>query len=132
MTTHTIVLAGTKPPLSMNQRLHHQVKARITRQLRDEVHIEAKRQRLPRGVPHVTVTLHYRPARNGVRDTDNLVATLKPCCDALAKGTPKYPGYGLVEDDTPQWMTKPMPVIHPAEKGEPGSLWLEIELQENP
>lgn len=132
MTTHTIVLTGTKPPLSMNQRLHHQVKARITRQLRNEVHLDAQRQRLPRGVPHVTVTLHYRPARNGVRDSDNLVATLKPCCDALAKGTPKYPGYGLVEDDTPQWMTKPMPVIHPAEKGEPGSLWLEIELQENP
>lgn len=84
----------------------------------------ARSHKLPRGLDYVTVQMHYRPRDNRRRDTDNLVATLKPVCDALASGTAKHPGYGLVADDTPEFMGKPEPIIHAAEKGQQGQLWL--------
>jgi crossover junction endodeoxyribonuclease RusA len=101
-------------------------KARTVANVRTIVQTLARAERLPCAVSHVTVHLHYRPRDNRRRDTDNLVATLKPICDALAAGTPKHPGYGMVPDDIPRYMAKPEPVIHPAERGRPGSLWLEI------
>lgn len=70
--------------------------------------------------------LHYQPRDKRRRDADNIVPTLKPLCDALAKGTVKHPGYGIVEDDTPDQMIKKMPVIHPAVKGEPPRMWMTI------
>lgn len=101
-------------------------KARTVAKIRATTQILARAAQLPRGVAHVTVHLHYRPRDNRRRDTDNLVATLKPICDALAAGTPKHPGYGMVPDDIPRYMGKPEPVIHPAERGQRGALWLEI------
>ncbi|MEU6582772.1 hypothetical protein [Nocardia sp. NPDC046763] len=86
----------------------------------------ARAAQLPRGLAHVTVLLHYRPPDNRRRDTDNLVATLKPACDGLAAGTRTHPDYGLVPDDIPRHMAKPEPVIHEPERGKPGALWLEI------
>lgn len=65
------------------------------------------------------VTLHYRPRDNRRRDADNLVPTLKALCDGLVDA-------GLVPDDTPNYMHKHMPVIHPAERGKQGIMWLEI------
>ncbi|RBO87055.1 RusA family crossover junction endodeoxyribonuclease [Nocardia puris] len=126
-----IDLPWTRPPLSMNDRGFTRgaalAKARIVREVRQTTHTLATAARLPRGVAHVTVQLHYRPRDNGRRDTDNLVATLKPICDALAAGTAKHPGYGMVPDDIPRWMAKPEPIIHPpAAKGLPGALWLEV------
>jgi crossover junction endodeoxyribonuclease RusA len=32
----------------------------------------------------------------------------------------------MVPDDIPRWMSKPEPIIHPAERGKIGALWLEI------
>lgn len=43
------------------------------------------------------------------RDVDNLAWTLKPLCDALA-GTRQW-DHRIVEDDTPEFMEKPMPGI---------------------
>lgn len=121
-----ILLPWSKPPLSMNDRGHYMVKARATASVRAAVMIMARSHKLPQGLAYVTVQLHYRPRDNRRRDTDNLVATLKPICDALADGTTKHPGYGLVPDDTPQFMAKPEPIIHPAEKGQQGQLWLVV------
>lgn len=122
MSTHTIELPYLTPPLSLNDRMHRQAKARITRRVRLEVALLARSARLPRGAGHVTVTLHYAPRDDRRRDTDNLVATSKPCFDGLVDA-------GLVPDDTPQWMSKPEPVIHPKTGTGRGKLWLDIEVE---
>lgn len=80
----------------------------------------AKAASVPTGLAHATVTLCYRPKTNRKRDADNLVPVLKACCDGLVD-------HGLTADDTPDLMTKAMPVIHDAVKGQPPALWLEIE-----
>ncbi len=115
-----IDLPYSKPPLSMNDRQHWAVKARITAGVRTSTARLAKAASVPTGLPHVTVTLCYRPKSNRKRDADNLVPVLKACCDGLVD-------HGLTADDTPDLMTKAMPVIHPAVKGQPPALWLEIE-----
>lgn len=102
-------------------------KAAKTREVRDTIMLLAAAAKLPKGVEHVTVQLHYQPRDSRRRDTDNLIATLKPCCDAIAAGTAKHPGYGMVPDDIPRWMSKPEPIIHPAVKGEGGRMWLDIK-----
>ncbi|MGW1740466.1 hypothetical protein ACWCPQ_16840 [Nocardia sp. NPDC001965] len=148
MMNHAVLpLPYVTPPLSLNDsgatRGAMFAKARKRKKVREDVCRLAALAYLPRDVAHVTVQLHYRPATNHRRDTDNLVATLKPAADALAAGRParttgngrKIPalvGYGMVPDDTPQWMSKPEPIIHRAEPGKAGRLWLEITWTDNP
>lgn len=135
-----IELPYTKPPISMNDRGFTRgamlAKAAKIAEVRDTTLVLARKAQLPRGVEHVTVLLHYRPRDNRRRDTDNLIATLKPICDALTPGRPErmragkrvpaLVGYGMVADDTPRWMAKPEPIIHQAEKGRGGALWIEL------
>jgi crossover junction endodeoxyribonuclease RusA len=115
-----IKLPWTTPPLSMNDRKHFMARARLTRQIRDTTHVLVKH--LPKS-EHITIGLHYRPRDNRRRDVDNLMPVLKACADGVVDA-------GLVADDTPDLMTKRMPVIHPAVKGEPGEMWLEIRTED--
>ncbi|MEA5367742.1 hypothetical protein VA596_49985 [Amycolatopsis sp., V23-08] len=116
-----------EPPLNANDRWHHSQRAQRTAAVRLGVRDGARRAEIPAG-SHLTVTLHYRPGDNRRRDADNLVPTLKAACDALARGPRRdWIGLELVPDDTPQFMTKHMPVIH-AGAGE-RRLWLEIEVR---
>ncbi|WP_232333365.1 hypothetical protein [Rhodococcus sp. p52] len=117
----TLALPYTSPPLSMNDRKHYMARARLTRQIRSTTAWLAKQQKGPTGLELAAVCLHYRPRDNRRRDSDNLMPVLKAACDGLVD-------HGLVPDDTPQFMTKAMPVIHPAEKGSEGSLWLTISI----
>ncbi len=117
MTVHTIQLPWAAPPLTANQRHHWAKRASITKNVRQAAYFLARR--LPVGQPHITVTLNYQPKDNRRRDADNLVPTLKALCDGLVDA-------GLVSDDTPDLMTKRMPVIHPAAKGDITRLWLTI------
>ncbi|MDV2475127.1 hypothetical protein F8M49_21135 [Rhodococcus zopfii] len=103
----------------MNDRLHWREKAKRTQHIRVTVFALARQARVWIGCAHVTVGLHYRPRDNRRRDADNLMPVLKAACDGLVD-------YGLTADDTPEQMQKLMPIIHPAEKGRPGSLWLTI------
>lgn len=125
-----ITLPWTRPPLSLNDsgmtRNAKMARARRIADARRVMHLLALDAKLPRGVRFVTVQIHYRPRDNNRRDTDNLVATLKPLCDGLAAGTVKHPGYGMVPDDIPAYMAKPEPIIHEAVRGKTGALWLEI------
>ncbi|MGV0870044.1 hypothetical protein [Corynebacterium kalidii] len=130
VSTYIMPLSFTRPPLTMNQRLHWRKRAAITRSIRDEVLTRARGMRLPQGLSRITVTLHYQAPDRRRRDADNLVPTLKACCDALAAGTTSHPGYGIVADDTPDQMAKLMPTIHPASDGTPAKCWLTIETQE--
>lgn len=132
--TVRIDLPWTAPPLSMNDRGYTRgavmAKAAKTREIREAIVALAKQAGLPKGVAHVTVQLHYQPRDNRRRDTDNLVATLKPIADALTPsrmtGRKITPGHGMVLDDTPKWMAKPEPIIHDPVKGEGGHMWLQI------
>lgn len=134
----TLPLSFDKPPLSLNDhRMHHMQRARIVRQLREEVVMLLRLHRVARSARHVEVTFHYRPRDNRARDTDNLIATVKPLVDALAPGRPAkmgrkgkivqpVAGYGLVPDDTPQYVTRPEPVIHRADG--PPACWLDLAI----
>ena len=93
----------------------------FTRLIREEVHVRARSMRLPKNAGHCTVSFHYQPRDNRRRDVDNLMPTMKAACDALVDAQ-------LVPDDTPDMMTKHMPIIHPAVKGEGGKCWLTISV----
>src|SRR5262245_55639100 len=129
-----IDLPWTAPPLSMNDRGYTRgaamAKAAKTREIREAMVALATAAGLPKGVAHVTVQLHYQPRDNRRRDTDKLIATLKPIADGLtisrASGRRLVPGYGMVLDDIPRFMAKPEPIIHEAVKGEGGRMWLEV------
>lgn len=113
MTWHTLWLPYATPPLTANQRLHWAVKARTTADVRRTAMLLARAAKLPQGVEHVTIELHYTPRDRRRRDADNLVPTLKAACDGLVDA-------GLVPDDTPDLMTKHMPTIDPPSREAPG------------
>lgn len=117
----TIPLPYRLPPLSLNQRMHYREKARVTANVREAAFFLAKSHKLPRGVKHATIRLHYAPLRNGRRDGVNLTPTQKALVDGLVD-------YGLTEDDSTEFVTDLMPVIHPQSTTGKGQLWLEIEV----
>lgn len=128
-----IPLPWAKPPLTANQRLHYMQRARLVAHVRWVVLSFCRSRQLPTGLDHITVRLCYTPPDRRRRDADNIVPTMKAACDALAAGTTKHPGYGMVPDDTPKWMTKYMPVITSPEKGlgPTERLWLTVEWDEH-
>lgn len=93
--TVIIPLPYTKPPLSLNDRMHWRKKAGIVKAIRAHV-AEQAREQVP-AVSAVNVELHYVPRDARRRDKDNLVATLKPCLDGLVDA-------GVVPDDTPEYL----------------------------
>lgn len=103
MTTWTLTPGWSKPPLSMNDRLHHHVKARIVADIRAAGCWLAREQHIPH-LEHVTVSMVWTVPDRKRRDDENPVATLKPFCDGLVDA-------GIVPDDTPEYMTKLMPTI---------------------
>lgn len=135
--TATLVLPWYKPVLTSNDSFGSRAgmfkKARLIREIREAVVVLARHHRLPRDVAHVVVTLHYVPAVNRTRDTINLAPMVKACVDGLLpnkvnktqKGFQVYPGYGMIPDDNPEYVTTPEVVIHPVEK--PGKMWLNLE-----
>lgn len=113
-----ITLIWPTPPLTANQRLHWAQRARTTRTIREAVAWGARGAGIP-ALRRCSVELHYVPADNRRRDADNLMPTLKVCCDGLVDA-------GVVPDDTPSYMDKVMPVIHPGERFLAWRLWLVI------
>lgn len=121
-TTIVIGLPWETPPLNLNNRWPNEiVKAKAVAEVRESAGWVAKGARLGT-YGRVRVTLHYRPLQRRRRDEDNLVATLKPCCDGLVDAK-------LVKDDTPEYMVKMMPVIHKPD-GIRRNLWLTIDILE--
>lgn len=111
-----IRLPHTKPPLSLNDRMHWRKKASIVKALRGHVAAEASRHMAP--CDRATVELHYVPRDARRRDADNLVATLKPCLDGLVDA-------GIVPDDTPDFLTWRVAIDHP-DRTDP-HLYLRVE-----
>jgi crossover junction endodeoxyribonuclease RusA len=119
MTTWTMPLSYTKPPLSLNDRGHWAKTDQHRKALRAWSCAAARKIGVPTGMGHITTRLHYRPPDRRRRDEDNLIATAKPLWDGLVDA-------GIVPDDTSEFMTKLMPRIHPPAPEGP-ALWLTIE-----
>ena len=107
--SYTIVLPWSVPPVKPNgghgNIYAHAAKVKQTRQTMGLLARKA-------GVPWLgrcEVRLTWFVADRIKRDADNLTWVLKPLCDALA-GT-KPGDHRIVEDDTPDLMTKHMPEI---------------------
>ena len=102
MSEHRLILNHASPPLSENHRMNRYARARVVRELRTTAGWWARSLRIR--AEHVEVSLIWVVADRRKRDEDNVVPTLKALCDGLVDG-------GLVPDDTPQYMSKQMPVI---------------------
>jgi crossover junction endodeoxyribonuclease RusA len=119
LTVVEIPLPWPTPPLSLNHRRNRWAHARKVKEVREAAGWLAKSHNLGGPWPHVTVTLHYRPAQLRVIDLDNHFPTIKALCDGLVDA-------GVVTDDAPAYMTKNLPVVHPPKP--PSRLWLVVEV----
>jgi crossover junction endodeoxyribonuclease RusA len=129
MTTYSIDLPYTSPPLSLNGGVPTSAgamhaKRRLIASVRRDGALLARSARLPRNVAHATIRLHYRPRTRRHRDPINLTPTQKALVDGLRD-------FGLVPDDDPRFVTDLMPAIHPVEKGRPGALWLTVTITDH-
>ncbi len=116
-------LPYARPPLSLNDRGAWQGRARTIEALKARTRVAVTHAEVP-ALARVHVTLHYRPRDNRIRDADNLVATLKPCIDALHQ--PALGWSPIVGGDDRRFVSWSPPVIHPAVKGTPPGVWLTI------
>jgi crossover junction endodeoxyribonuclease RusA len=114
--TYVIPLMFTSPPLRSNGRQHWTYRARITRELHEQVGWQLIKLKVP-ALTRPTFTLHWQPATNRRRDSDGPVPTSKAYLDALVV-------HKILPDDTPEHVTHMMPVIEPVAK--PARLWLEL------
>ncbi|MGE3449744.1 MAG: hypothetical protein AB7H92_19415 [Microbacteriaceae bacterium] len=121
MSVHEIRLPWPAPPLSLNDRGDWRARARRTKAVRRTAAAFVRAARIPHA-ERIRVTLTYHPRDRRTRDSDNVVATLKPVCDAIVDA-------GVVADDDPAHMAKDMPVIGTVDTKDP-RLMLTIEVLE--
>ena len=117
-------LKMTAPPLNANHRPHWAVRARAVREVRRTAKIMARKEQLPKGCTRVRVRLIYRPRDRRRRDPGNIAPTQTAALDGLVD-------YGLVPDDCPPYVQEYMPEILASEKGQPGQVWLQVEVLES-
>lgn len=122
MSNHIVPLPWTKPPITLNPGLRSSnvhAKAANVRTAKGEALAAIIAARIPKAIPGVELTLHYRVPDRRRRDADNLAATLKVVQDALVAA-------GVIHEDS--WVTVPSATcrIHaPSDEGP--ALWLELE-----
>lgn len=81
-----------RPPLTLNDRMHHQTKARITRQVRNDACILARFKKVPLLQAVITELVWFK-GDNRRADAVNIAATLKPLEDGLVDA-------GVLPDDS--------------------------------
>jgi crossover junction endodeoxyribonuclease RusA len=118
MRTWTLELPYSKPPLTMNQRLHWRTEHRIKATLRRDVQLLARAARIP-PLHRIAVELHYAPRDRRRRDPINLAPTAKVAEDGLVDA-------GVVPDDTPEYVDPTPAVIDPAGPHRGHRLWLVV------
>lgn len=105
-TTFELWFDYPRPPISANDTLHWRTRAKLVKQIREATRFAGNR--IPHlGVCEVSLTWFVTDRRR--RDADNVVPTMKAMCDELV-------ALGVVQDDTPQFMVKLMPVIQWVDK----------------
>ena len=132
-----IELPWSKPPLSMNDaspasRGAVYGRAAAKREIQETLHLLGRGLRMPEGKRYLLVQMNYRVPDRRRRDTDNVTASSKPLMDALAGGSKRIPGLGIVKDDTPYFMGKPEPILWPPERGKQGKLWVDLWVADTP
>lgn len=90
-----------RPPVSLNDRMHHMVKAKKVAAMRLDAATAAAR--IP-ALGRCEVTLTWLVTTRTRRDDENPVPVLKAFCDGLVDA-------GVVADDTHEFMVKKMPRI---------------------
>jgi hypothetical protein len=103
---------------------------------REAVFVHAKAAKLPTGLRQVRIDLELRFPKGGRRDPGNYHAHVaKPAVDAFGPpintvraGKPVVaPGYGLIPDDTPEYLDGPFVRLGPAGK-RPGAPFGEVTI----
>jgi crossover junction endodeoxyribonuclease RusA len=113
--TWTLDLPWTKPPLTLNGRMHWREKADTVKAVRYAACVLARAAGIP-PLGRIAVELHYAPRDSRVRDAPNLVATLKPFEDGIVDA-------GCVPGDDGRYVCSPMPVLDPP-TGSAGRLYV--------
>lgn len=114
-----LVLPAPTKWLDANRRagMHHMARAREVKAWRTLAWAKAREAKLPTGLPRVRITATLWFAQNRHRDRENYYDAVKPVIDGLT--TPKRAGqigYGLIEDDTPEFLA---PVVLEIKVGKP-------------
>ena len=86
-------------PLTSNQRLHHQVAARLTRDWRLRAAILSRKTQ---PIPHAHVTYWIHATTNRRRDVANYYPTVKACLDGIVDSN-------VLPDDSDQYVVGPDP-----------------------
>ena len=102
-------LCRQRPPLSLNVRVHWAVARKERLALQADMVKLLRYHKVP-AMDHAWIWLDWTPGTVRRRDTDNPEPTRKACVDQIVR-------CGLLEDDTPEFVTRPENVIHPAVKG---------------
>jgi hypothetical protein len=93
MTTYRVLVPANLELINSNERLHHMVRARRTRALREWAHWQVKAQKIPK-LKAITVDVVVHPGRRTRRlDPPNWSPTSKACIDGLVDA-------GVLPDDT--------------------------------
>jgi len=116
--------AKGKPPLSLNDRgMNPFAHANAVEKVKAITRTAVREAGVPE-LAQVHVELHYRPLDNRHRDEDNLVATLKPCIDALHQPDERSRWAGILPGDDPRYVSWSRPKIHRKVKGQVAATWL--------
>ncbi len=107
-------------PLSLNDRMIWQVKAKAIKPWRKAAHALAKAAGIP-PCQRVRIELYYTPRDNRARDPLNLVATLKAVEDGIVDA-------GVIPDDSSRYHESVMPKITEKGPGRPrgNRLWVVV------
>lgn len=122
MRTWTLTLPWHTPPLSLNDRGQTRgaraAKSATVADIRGVVKLLARKEKVP-PCNAIHVQIHWRPKDRRRRDSDNVIATLKPCLDGLVDA-------GVVADDTGEFVDWSRPRIHLPDKTAGPAMWLVI------
>lgn len=95
--TWTIRLPYSRPPITLNSRMHWATRSRLTREIRALTALRARQQGIPT-LEGARIELHWVPRDRRRRDTDNPYPTLKAAIDGICDAE-------IVPDDDAQHVT---------------------------
>lgn len=112
MAEYALHIPAPREWINANRRDHWAARAELVRTWRSAAYYAAVQARLPKGLAKVRIDAVLRFRTNRHRDAPNYHPTLKAVVDGLATSKrPGSPGYGLIPDDTEQYLVGPFPTI---------------------
>jgi hypothetical protein len=120
--TWTLAIPAPAAMQTANRREHWRAVARRRKTWREAAYLWAAVAKLPRGLARVRIDVELRFTTNRRRDAPNYYSeVIKPCVDALtparevrSRGSVRVePGWGLIPDDTEEFLDLGAPRIGP-------------------